>query len=254
MTFGFKLGLAPLDERGEDLTGAAILRKRRAFEAANPSYPKWQGETHMSDIRKDHTHEWDGIIADANEGRCGRDATFLKLRQHFERYHHSMTDLGKDGNPRSVEQQMESHFAHSPRWKAAALAVKNALLDTASEKRAALEAHGRGDLADLHEHERDKHPSHGEHVGATKIDKNVQFGPNAALSVTNNPAVGRVMRMAERLQKRLKAEKQIEMSKEQCFNFLAQNSETAKALLKLDKAIRLGPSFADPADYEAAVR
>jgi hypothetical protein len=257
-------------ERGENMSREAILEKRRAYEAAHPSYPRWQSKEElqkMSDIRKDHAHELDKIIADANEGRVGKDATFLKLKQHFGKYHHSMTDLDpKTGDPRSVDQQMERWQKFAPEGQRAARAVKEALPDTHDEKLAA--------LTDIDEHEAaarrvrggtdtdDAHARQGELAGghasgeydATKINKNVQFGKNAPLSRTNNPAVLRVMKMAERLQKRLKDEKQITMSKDQCFAFLAENCETPKALLKLDKAIRLGPTFADPADYEAAVR
>jgi hypothetical protein len=60
------------------------------------------------------------------------------------------------------------------------------------------------------------------------------------LSVENNPAYLRVERMAVRLSKKLKSEKQIEMTKEQCFNFLAEHNEVAKNLLRIDKLLRLG--------------
>jgi hypothetical protein len=255
--FEFRFRPEPLAKCGEDLTAGAILRKRREFELKNPTYPKWQSEeSHMAQVQKHGHHaELDQIIDDANEGRVGKDATHLRLVDHFSKHHYSMTDLRKDGDPRSVEQQMERWHKFAPEGKRAAAAVKEALLDTASEKQAALRDHlddhqraanrarGGTDLADVQEHERRKHPGSGEHV-ATKIDKNVQFGPNAALSMTNNPAWIKLDKMAGELQKRLKSEQGKDWSREQCFSFLANETASGRYLMKVDKLLRLGAAVA----------
>jgi hypothetical protein len=124
--FEFRFGMREI-ERGENLTGAAILRKRREYEAAHPSYPKWKSPEevlHMAQIAKDHSHDLDSIIRDANEGKVGKDVTHMRLREHFERHHFDMKDVNEKGVPRSVEQQMEKWMTHHPRGKAAALRSK----------------------------------------------------------------------------------------------------------------------------------
>ena len=80
-------------DRAANTDARVILAKRRAYEAANPNYPRWNPEQYMTNVQKDHTHDLDGIIADANEGKVGKDATHLKLRDHFERHHFDMKDV-----------------------------------------------------------------------------------------------------------------------------------------------------------------
>jgi hypothetical protein len=245
--FEFRFGMREI-ERGENLTGAAILRKRREYEAAHPTYPKWKSpEVHMAQVAKDRTHDLDGIIRDANEGRVGKDVTHMRLREHFERHHFDMKDTNDKGVPPSVEQQMEKWMAHHPMGKRAAAAVKNALPDTVEEKEAAL-----NDLDHAHERQRSLAggtPSE-RNENATKgadgkpLNKNAKFGEGAPLSPTNNPAYRELNRLAEKLVKRAKAEKGITMSQEQAFAFIANETARGQFLMKVDKLVRLGPSVA----------
>jgi hypothetical protein len=124
-------------ERGEDVSAAAVLRKRRAFERLHPGYPVWQSEEqqHMASVAKSEHDRLDDLIDNLHKGVVGREAGHLLAVDHFSKHGYSMTDLGKDGDPRPLESQFERFKKFHPQGQRLAAALRDALPDTMEEKK-----------------------------------------------------------------------------------------------------------------------
>jgi hypothetical protein len=206
---------------------------KRDPEWRDPSFSYWQ-EQKM--LKADHPHhELSDIVSDLDEHRLGRDSGFLKIQNHFNKFHYSLdrTDP-RTGKPVHASVQLQKWLDHSPEGQRANMALKRAWDDSHDEKIAALSKYGEHGGADLDEaHRRNRERGGQEHASPEQTMKADKHGLTPAMS---NGAIRKLNELADKLVGLAKRDK-VPMTFARAFCEIAKTDE-GRALLQVDAFFR----------------
>jgi hypothetical protein len=161
---------------GEDMTAATILRKRREFERATPSYPKWQQPEllkEQTEMRKaDHPLQHIKDLTDmVRRNEIGKSVASYRAKAFHDEHLHDAYRKDERGKVLSDHQQFAHAMQHHPVFKALGEAIAQG--NESTEDELAKEYGLKNDTDEAHRRQRENlggGQNDGENPNATKRD------------------------------------------------------------------------------------
>jgi hypothetical protein len=218
-------------DRGAGIGTDVILAKRRAWEAEDPSRPRWEPEKFEKErqMRKaDHPFEHIEHLTDqVRKGEIGTGVAEMRGKAWHDSHAFDAYRKDERGKVLSDHQQWQHFKTHHPVGKAFSEACAHGLRDTTEEMEKELGL--KSDLDAAHERQRE--------LGSGHHGRNERPVTKQTVS---SICIDEINKMAGVLVERAKREKGITISFQKAFEVIINGTEKGKRLASLERFSRIG--------------